>query len=227
MKLVKTIPAPIVILALLAALAGCGGSGSSTSTTASTSTGAATAQKGGKQKNQKTAKGGGSQQGKTNGTATTDPNPLPNQGAKAVAPGVPTAKHGNAIQTYGTEGPVTERVQATRFIASYLGTVAAGDWAAACDYLPAAIRHKAASAAKRYPQIKGSGCGAGLGAFLGTPPKALLRASTRVHVLSFRVKGDRAFLIYRNSAGKFYYLSLNRHGGGWQVSSLTGVGSVL
>ncbi len=225
---------PIIpILALSAVIAGCGGGGSSTSasapaTSTSTSTSATTTktttQKGQEQTTPK--QGGGSQ--RPSGPAPTDPNPLPNQGTSAPAPGVPTSKGGdNSIQTYGTEAPAAERIAVAAAAKAFLDSEADGRWAVACTYLPSSTQRKMTRAAKRSPQIKGGGCAAVLGTMLARAPKPLLRSGSQIHVLSLRVKGSQAFVIYRNAAGKAYNLPLRREGGEWKVAALTGVALVL
>ncbi len=222
----------MALLGIAVSLAGCGGGGGSTSTSIATTT--AAKPKGHRQKQkqkqkqkQEPSKQGGSQAQKASGAAPTDPNPLPNQGTEAVAPGVPTVKHGdNSIQTYGTEGPAADRVAIAATAQAYLNDLAAGRWAAACSLYPAATQRKMANVVQRSPRIGGSGCGPALGALLVHAPKSLLRSKARIEVVSFRVKGPQAFIVYRNG-GKYYNLPLHREGGQWKITATFGIPLVL
>ncbi len=230
MKLAKS--ALILVLAVAlpaAAVAGCGGGGSSTSSTTTASTATATTQKKAeKQQKQKSSKQGGSRQEQLSGSAPTDPGPLPNQGTKAVAPGVPTVKHGdNSIQTYGTETSATQRIAATRLVKSFLDNEAAGSWDTACGELRSLIRNKLTQLVKRAPASVGHGCAAGMRVLLSKTRPSVFRSAARIHVLSFRSKGPQAFLIYRDGAGKAYNLPLRREGGQWKIGALIGVALVL
>ncbi len=212
MKLLKTPLALILTLALLGALAGCGGGSSSTLSTASST---ATAQKGQAQKNTK--------QAKAEGSAPTPSAPLPNEGSSDTAPGVPTSKSGdNTIQTFGTEASAGQRVAAARLVASYLRDQAAGRWEAACGELRSLIRSKLTQLAKSDHASTGKGCGAGMHVVLARIPKSA-RGNGPIDVLSFRVRGPVSFVIYRNAAGKPYYMQLRREGGQWRIGVLNGV----
>ncbi len=226
----KLTTAPLLLVfALLAVLAGCGGGSGSTSTTATPSTATATTQKSQGHKERKSSKqSGGAQQKPAAASAPTDPNPLPNQGTKAVAPGVPTVKHGdNSIQTYGVEADAAERIAATRDVKAFLDAEAAKRWDTACTYLSSSLRDRFAQLVKKQPRAVGRGCGAGMAVLFAKAPEAYLRAAAKIHVLSFRSKGPQAFVVYRSGAGKYYNLPLVREGGEWKLTASAGVALVL
>jgi hypothetical protein len=228
MKLAKV---PLLLtLAIIALLAGCGGGGGgSTSTLSTTASGGATTQPSTAQPKKK---GGGKPQStkpqQPNGSAPTASAPLPNQGTRAVAPGVPTAKGGdNSIQAYGVEADSAERVQLATIAKGYLDAQAAGRWAAACSYLDSKLRSNLASLAASSPASVGRGCAGGIATLLSTATPAALQSAARIHVLSLRVKGDQAFVIYRDGAGKPFNLPLIRQRGDWRLSATLGVALVL
>jgi hypothetical protein len=235
---------PPAIAALCLALAGCGGGGdSSTSTATTTQTSTATTQADTTAKSAPKAKPKPetkqSQQQEQpkepppapkpySGPAPTDPNPLPNQGTKRVAPGVPTSHGGdNSVQRFGTEAGSSERIEATQVVQAYLTAQAQGRWSEACSYLTSKVRSGLEALADKAKGKAGSGCEGAMGALLGKVPEAALRKAAEIQVLSFRVQGDQGFVVYRDGEGTPYNLPLDREGGEWKVGALVGVGLVL
>jgi len=238
--------APLLLLALglFALPAGCGGG--STSSTASTAATAQVSAAKPKPRPEQSQKSGGKPQGakpkprpeqrqsggksqaaksqKAGDAVLTDPEPLPNQGTAAVAPGVPTVKGGDdSIQTYGVEAQSAERVKAARLVKAYLGAQAAGHWASACADLSAVILKKLELATRGAPRIHASGCPGALAALISKTPPAIRRRAAQIRVLSLRVEGARAFIIYRDGEGRPYNLLLNREGAEWKIGSLAGI----
>lgn len=235
----------LVLLAGLLAIAGCGGGGSSTSTAArqvSTSavpTSSDTAQGASppsantrprqspqrvparpveRESVEKTSPAG----------ASTDPEPLPNEGTSAIAPGVPTVKGGdNSIQAYGVEGESEQRIAATRLVGSYLAALAAGEWEAACARLSAVVQEQLTIAAQRAPKVTDKSCAGALAALGGEASAAERASAAQIHVLSYRVDGNHAFVIYRDGAGGPFNLPLRSEGGRWRVSAVSGIELVL
>jgi hypothetical protein len=162
------------------------------------------------------------------GAAPTAKSALPNQGTKAVAPGVPTSRGDNSIQTFGVESDSGERVQATATAAAYLRALGGGRWARACADLSASTRQQLGPLAEN---VRGSsskvGCPGALRAFAARSPTAVLRGSAELRVLSLRVQGDRAFLIYEDGNGRASELPMSRSGGGWKVAAISGAALVL
>jgi hypothetical protein len=225
--------APILLtLTPLALLAGCGGGGGSTSTSTTISTTTTTTTQRSAAKPEPEQQSAGDSKGSTSqpasGSVPTDPNPLPNQGTKAVAPGVPTAKGGdNSIQTFGVEADTAERAQVASLLNAYLHAEAAGRWGAACAHLASMLQQKFATLGNSSPASLGKGCAGGIGTLFSKAPKAILHSVVPIHVLSLRVSEPRAFVIYRNGAGKAYNLPLIREGGRWRIAAPLGIELVL
>lgn len=158
------------------------------------------------------------------GPAPTDAAPLPNQGTGAVAPGVPTVKNGdNSIQAYGVEADAALRVTATKLIVSFFGDEASGDWGAACGMLRAQVASNLAELSRHAPASKGRGCPVALRALLLKLPQSEQGRGDDLRVLSLRVKGPQAFVIYRDANGKAYNMPLRREDGQWKIAALVGV----
>jgi hypothetical protein len=215
-------------------LAGCDGSDStSTGTNGETATAAAEAAKsngGGGEgaepgpqqmpagKQPDSSEGGGS-----DARTLVDPAPLPNEGEKAAAPGVPTAKGGdNSIQTFGAEGSSDERVDVAELVATYLDAEAAGEWKTACGTLSATIDQQLTALAKQMHKPAAGACESILPQLASRTSPAALRAAADIHVLSFRVEGDRGFLIYEDREGGVANFALVREDGAWKINSLAG-----
>lgn len=158
----------------------------------------------------------------------TDPRPLPNEGTKAVAPGVPVARGGdNSIQTYGVEAGSRDRLEVAAVVKAYLGAQAGGRWTAACSDLFAPARKKLEALAEASPSLEGTGCAGAMGAVAGERPRAIRQEAANIQVLSLRLQGTQAFVIYRDGAGKPMNLPLVREGGEWKLDALAGIGLVL
>jgi hypothetical protein len=155
-------------------------------------------------------------------TATTDSaqNVAPRPGSKAAAPGVPTTRGGdNSIQTWGVEARAAMRVRLAALVKAFLDARAKAEWAAACAYLAADSRQtferlvagKSGNAA----------CAQGMKALAtGVPASAFVHEAEIEDVLSLRVGGGKAFLIYARTPGEVYATALGREGGAWKVISV-------
>lgn len=149
--------------------------------------------------------GGG--EGETSTTTTSS--------SKAPAPGVPTSKEGdNSIQTYGLEASNAERAQATALVQAYLNARASGNWAKVCSYLAAKPR------AEQERFAGGAPCAKAMASFAAHAQTSVLEEEARIAVLSFRVGGKYAFLIYRRPDG-IWATALTREAGNWKVVSVT------
>ncbi len=210
--------ASLALLALLA-LAGCGGGGegttASTSTTSSTtverSTGSAQRPSPAKKKSTKP-------EPEKERQATSEGDPVP--GSRAVAPGVPGTRGGdNSIQTFGAEGAEGQRAQALADLKAYLHARLAGEWARACALASQEFRDELAGL---IAQAKGTekprGCAQTLAALLGGTPPTTLREDVQVgELLSFRVQGKRAYLIFKGAKGAMF-IALANDAGRWKVN---------
>ncbi len=232
------IPAALVALLLALALAACGGDDGATTdptteTAAREGTTTSTAAErqprkeqggnpsGGEQeRNRGGADGGGSAGAAVDKTLSRTP-PIRSgarEGQKAAAPGVPTSKGGdNSVQTYGVEASGASRRRAAAVLQTYLDARAAGRWAKACFYLAAPMRAQLRQFVK-----DAAGCVDAIEALTAGVPKAALRQNTRIdEVLSFRVKGASAFLLFNGPPKTtLYEAPLARESGEWRVAAL-------
>jgi hypothetical protein len=112
-----------------------------------------------------------------------------------------------------------ERSRLTALVQDFLDARAAGDWAGACTFLAAKphreferlIKGKSGNAA----------CAAGMEALtVGVPASAFDHEAEILDVLSLRVGGGHAFLIYTRPGGKIYTTALGHEGGAWKVISV-------
>ena len=157
------------------------------------------------------------------GPAPTTGGSLPNEGTKAVAPGVPTKKGAdNSVQSFGVEAPGGARIDAALVGQAYLAALVARSWSEACGYLSRKTRGKviavgALFGGKRGRRLPLGGAGVGHRGAAGVDP-----SGSDIDVLSFRVRGSDGFLIYRDATGDSQYLLMARTGSAWDVAALGG-----
>jgi hypothetical protein len=157
------------------------------------------------------------------GPAPTSSGSLPNEGSKNPAPGVPLARGGdNSIQTFGVEAPSADRVAASRVFQAYLDARLAGDWALACSYLSGPTRTQLEQFGGQAGRGGSSDCAQVMRAFTEGVPKEVLRNAADIRVLSMRVEGGQAFLIYRDGEGLPSSVPMNEEGGAWKVAAIAG-----
>jgi hypothetical protein len=206
--------------------AGCGGGNSTTdesgSATATTSpTGEPT------QPSQGQTAGGGDNRAPANqqqpqGLKPSDARSLPNEGTKAIAPGVPTTKGGDdSIQSYGVESNGDERVQAAGVLKAYLAAQLNRDWTSACALLALETRQDIERLWERAAGTKGGqACQKAMAGFLAGVPKGEIQALGELHVLSMRAEGDRGFIIYDDGNGRASESPMQLEQGHWRVRTL-------
>jgi hypothetical protein len=224
-----------LLLALALALSGCGGDDEGPTTTAPAgaterSDAAPQAQEpeqgGDRQGGAKRQEGSGGESPNATPAEPTGPPPttsasLPNEGTKRPAPSVPTNKGGdNSIQTYGVESGSADRAEAALALQAYLDARAAGDWASACSYLTFSTRLLLEKFAERVPRLRGAGCAEVMAAFAQGVPPAALAAEARIEVISLRVEGDRAFVIYRSPGNRVSTTPMAKENGAWKVAGM-------
>lgn len=162
------------------------------------------------------------------GPAPTPKASLPNEGTKKVAPGVPTAKGGdNSIQEFGVESESAERVAASRALKVYLVARAAGDWSRACAGISAGLEAEIGHLGGPATQEERSRCAKALRTLTEGVPADALRISAAIHVLSMRVEGSTAYVIYKNGEGAPTAIPMAREGDEWKVGALDGSALVL
>jgi hypothetical protein len=124
------------------------------------------------------------------------------------------------VQTYGTESSSAARAEAATALQTYLDPRAAGQWAKACSYLAKPTRTQLAQFASGG---KGSvSCVEAIKALTAGVPKSALRQAAQIdEVLSLRVEGERAFLLFNGPPNTTLYTSpLALEGGEWKVAAL-------
>jgi hypothetical protein len=210
----------VVIAALV--LAGCGGDDEEqTSTAATQTTTEATAKPKTTEKKsvpEKTTK----QSTQSAPEKTTSAGPTP--GTKSVAPGVPVSPGGdNSVQLYGAEGEVDQRDQAIATTRTYLNARLAGNWSLACEQMSSDLKQglkQLTGGAQKENKNAPKGCAGALRALTVGVPKAALRRSARVgKLLSFRVEGEQAFLIFK-SGNKAKFMPMDNQDGEWKVGGI-------
>jgi hypothetical protein len=137
---------------------------------------------------------------------------------------VPVRRYTDAsVQTFGLEGPAEDRIEAARLLQAFLNARLTNDWALACSYMSEPIKQQMQALAGG---AQGGGADAAcvqvMEAFGAGVPKSALRAAADIRVLSMRLEGDRAIVIYRDGNGSPSTIPMNREGGNWKVSAAAG-----
>lgn len=129
----------------------------------------------------------------------------------------------NSVQEFGQEAGRGEFEAAASAVHDFLDARAAGDWAAACEYMSKSITESFAKLAAQAKQLKDTSC-AGILEKLTNPAarSAMKREAEKADVGSLRVEGDRAFVIYRGPKGAVLAMPMTNEGGDWKVASLAG-----
>jgi hypothetical protein len=151
-----------------------------------------------------------------------DARSLPNEGTKAIAPGVPTTQGGDdSIQSYGIESNGDERVQAAGVLEAYLQAELSGNWSKGCSLLAAETREDLERLWEKASGTKGGqACEKAMAGFLQGVPRNEIRALADLHVLSMRVEGDRGFVIYDDGKGTASESPMQLEQGHWRVRTL-------
>lgn len=206
-------------LGALFLIAGCGGDDEKQTSTATKQTPAeATATAKPKTEQQKSAPAKTQPERTSESTPqSTVPDAGPTPGTKGAAKGVPVTPGGdNSIQTHGSEGEDAERKQATVALTTYLDARLAGQWAKACAEMSKGLKQSI----QAFAGGQEGGCEAALRALTEGAPKSALRRVAQVKkVLSFRVEGEQAFLIF-SAAGTVKYSPMASEDGRWKVAAI-------
>jgi hypothetical protein len=147
----------------------------------------------------------------------------PDPGTKGVAAGVPVQAGGdNSVQVFGVEGEVGEREQALATLRTYLDARAAGNWARACAETSAEFREQLATVVSTSKgDQKPEGCTTTLRVFLGRVPRSTMRGTAEIEgLLSFRVAGDYAYVIFRGADGTVRFIAMVDENGEWKVNTV-------
>lgn len=165
------------------------------------------------------------------GPPPTRSGPLPNEGSKKAAPGVPTAKGGdNSIQEYGIEATSSARVDATRTLQAYLDARATREWARACAHLSTSIKEEVLrflSGAAKSDSSEPPDCAEIMRRLSARVPQSALRKAASIRVLSMRIEAEQAFLIYKGGEGVPLAIPMAREQGEWRVAAIDGSALVI
>ncbi len=134
-----------------------------------------------------------------------------------------TAASGN-IQTYGVAADKSDRAAVAATLRGYFGARARGDWARSCTYLATRTQRELQQFTSLTPQLKGADCGKRV-AFVTTAMPAEQKATSTAAVtaiLSVRIQGDTAYVLYRSAGGIESAIPMVREGSGWKVGALVG-----
>lgn len=188
-----------------ALLVGCGSSSSSTASTAPSTQASTTA----------------TATTTTTSTATVAPHTRARAGSTSGSPKggaarFRVARGDNSIPDFGGEASTSERQRATAALAAFLRARAHGEWAKVCTYLTRAIRREMEGFAKS-STAKTKDCGAALGALQRGSAAERADALTG-GVVSVRVKGTSAFVLFLGPHGSKYVMPMQNEGGGWKVT---------
>jgi hypothetical protein len=126
----------------------------------------------------------------------------------------------NTIQEFGEEGSAAERRAASTVVVAFVRARAAGDWETVCAHMSATTLQPVEKMAQSIPQYKGKGCAEILVLLTGEAPESFRASSIKGGIDSLRVKGDRAFALYRGTDGENYWVPLIKEGGQWKVGLL-------
>jgi hypothetical protein len=128
----------------------------------------------------------------------------------------------NSVQEFGAEATDSDFEAAAAALHGFLDARAAGDWAAACEYVSSSIVASLEQLASRSPKLKDKGCAALMEALSGEVPEPIRKEAAIADVGALRVEGDQGFLLYRGARGEKYAITMADEDGEWKVASLAG-----
>jgi hypothetical protein len=113
------------------------------------------------------------------------------------------------------EASDAERERVATVVRRFRDARAAANWREACACLAARQRRESEALAGE------RSCARAMGKLAaGVPPRAFVREAELERVLSLRVGGGGAFLIYARAGGKVYATALRREGDAWKIVSV-------
>ncbi len=215
-----------MLAAVLAALSlsACG-SGSTASSTGPTQTAAGSTSATGQ--TQTATAGGGKQStpaapaGQNTGSTSTPAAPSGGAGESAgSAAGSPPKQEGGekSIEDFGSEAQGSSRQAVLTAEHGYLSALAAGAFDQACSLLSSNVQRSLEQLAGS--QAKAQGCTAILPKLLSPSAPAVARQQAGGQITKVRVKGDRAFVVFRAPGAKLYMFALSREHGAWKVTTV-------
>jgi len=129
----------------------------------------------------------------------------------------------NSVQEFGEEAGKGEFEAAASAVHDFLDARAAGDWAAACEYMSKSITESFAKLAAGAKQLKGAGCAGILEKLTNPAARTAQKAEAgKADVGALRVEGSHAFVLYRGPKGAVLAMPMVEEDGAWKVASLAG-----
>jgi hypothetical protein len=224
----KKLVAVLAALLLAVAMAACGSSDSSSSTTTEAggtgqsegkSSDAASKQAGKSDPEKKSggsADGGG--QSKSSGSSNFVPKHHEDSGGGSQQFRVKGGD--NSIQEFGGEADTSELDAAASVLHDFLDARAAGDWAAACEYMSKSVVESFEQAATGPAPTS---CKTILEALINPDAKQLMQTeAAKADVRSLRIEGEQAFAIYTAVGNGAFAMPMKNENGGWKVASIAG-----
>jgi len=129
------------------------------------------------------------------------------------------------VLEFGLEATSAQAKQAEATLRGYLSARVAGEWKKACTYLAKPIRRLFAQIGSKAAEsngVKSKGCAGFVERSTRKLPASERASLARVDVTSVRVEDDQGFVIYKNSGGTEYSMSLRLEGGRWKLLGVTG-----
>jgi hypothetical protein len=165
---------------------------------------------------QPSSNGAGKSKSRGDGTESSDSSGSSDSGGGAAAFRVPGGD--NSIQDFGEEADESERDQAAVALQGYLGARAAEDWPTACSYLPSAGRRNLEQLAAKSGKF--TGCPQIIAALSGGQSEEMKATLLAIDVGSFRLEGDRAYILYHGAEEADYFMPMVKEDGEWKVGGL-------
>ena len=93
----------------------------------------------------------------------------------------------------------------------------------ACSYLSSSMKKQLESFGSQAQRGgRALDCAQVMKAFTAGVPEKALRTAADINVLSMRIKGGQAFLLYKDGDGLPSSVPMNEEGGAWKVSAIAG-----
>ncbi len=207
--MIHAVSRPLTALALSAALAlliaACGSSSSST-TTATPSTQASTP--------------GATTTTSTPSSEASTPTTTPQSTPSSTTPSTPSSSQSpeNSIKGYGSAASSAQKTALATAAFSFFKAMAASDYPKICTDISASNRKELQAFSKAKPKL--ASCPAVLKTLIGTRGVPEAKKAAAGKLISVRVKGPTAFVIFAPKGGKPSYFVLKREAGAWRAISL-------
>jgi hypothetical protein len=165
--------------------------------------------------------------------SATSTTPAPSSQATTPQPSTPTTQQGtqgsgesqgssqtpeNSIKDYGSSASSAQKAALASAAFAFFKAMAASDYAKVCNGITAANRKELQAFTKAKHQS--SGCPSILKMLISTRGVPEAKKAAAGKLISVRVKGDTAFVIFAPKGGKPSYFVLKREAGAWKAIGL-------